>query len=555
MLGAANRRYLLGFVAATVIMAAVGLSILFATRQFRDDTRQVEHAQQLIGRIAQIRARLYDGIATQRTYLLTGEPTLRTAYQAVRPAIEDDVDAVAALAAGEAAQLERVRRLQRLIAERLDTADQGVRLFDEQGLAPLQVQLRSMRGLQITRQIEAVASEMQDEEQARLRRGRQDAQQSAALLLGLGVMGIPVSLGILWLIFALLSREVRQREDAERRLVGSVADLERASSELRELAGYSSHLQGCRNLDEAMQATRQVLITLVPWCAGTVYLLRESLDHAEAAMQWGEPLVAHQPSMQGDHCWALRRGRPYAVDDLRRGTPCEHYGRPRETEAVGTVCFPLAAQNVALGVLALSQRRAGPVARQEIAAAVAEQLSLALGNLRLQASLRQQSIRDPLTGLYNRRYLEESLQRELSRCERLGRPLALLMLDVDHFKAFNDAHGHEAGDLLLGAVGQLLAGACRNDDIACRYGGEEFTLILPDIDLADAVRRGDEIRESVSRLVVQHRNERLGAITISIGIAMYPADARDGRALRMAADTALYRAKRLGRDRVETAST
>jgi diguanylate cyclase (GGDEF)-like protein len=182
--------------------------------------------------------------------------------------------------------------------------------------------------------------------------------------------------------------------------------------------------------------------------------------------------------------------------------------------------------------------------------AAVEQLSLALSNLRLQDSLRTQSIRDPLTGLYNRRYLEESLTRELARCDRVNKPLSVLMIDLDHFKRFNDTHGHDGGDALLTHAGRVFQAHCRAEDIACRYGGEEFTLILPEVDAERARQRAEEIRLAVEKLDVQHRRERLSSVTTSIGVGTFPDNARAMDELLRRADAALYKAKQQGRNRV-----
>jgi diguanylate cyclase (GGDEF)-like protein len=184
---------------------------------------------------------------------------------------------------------------------------------------------------------------------------------------------------------------------------------------------------------------------------------------------------------------------------------------------------------------------------------VAEHIALALANLKLQETLRDQAIRDPLTGLFNRRYMEESLEREVSRAGRSGIPVGVIMLDIDHFKHFNDTFGHEAGDTLLGALGNFLRAHIRGGDIACRYGGEEFTLILPDASF-DATRdRAEQLREAVTKLNVLHRGETLGPITLSLGVATFPEHGSIGQAVLLAADGALYRAKHEGRNRVVVA--
>jgi diguanylate cyclase (GGDEF)-like protein len=160
-----------------------------------------------------------------------------------------------------------------------------------------------------------------------------------------------------------------------------------------------------------------------------------------------------------------------------------------------------------------------------------------------------------LTGLYNRRYLGEALERELSRAKRHGRPLAVIMLDVDHFKQVNDSHGHEMGDAVLHQLGHLIADATRAEDVACRFGGEEFTLVLPDTELAGARTKAELLRLAVAERLVVHAGERtLESITISLGVAVYPRDGDTAQALLQSADQALYEAKHKGRNRVVCSS-
>jgi diguanylate cyclase (GGDEF)-like protein len=191
--------------------------------------------------------------------------------------------------------------------------------------------------------------------------------------------------------------------------------------------------------------------------------------------------------------------------------------------------------------------------QQQLAHAMADSTALALANLKLRMSLRQQSIRDPLTDLFNRRYLEETLERELRRVARLERPLGVIMLDLDRFKGFNDKFGHEAGDTLLRELSNLLRAKIRGSDIACRYGGEEFALILPEIALENVQERAEQLREDIQHLVIKHRGQNLEAITLSAGIAMFPEHGTTSKTVLEAADAALYEAKRKGRNRVVVA--
>jgi diguanylate cyclase (GGDEF)-like protein len=191
--------------------------------------------------------------------------------------------------------------------------------------------------------------------------------------------------------------------------------------------------------------------------------------------------------------------------------------------------------------------------KQRMALTMSEHIGMALSNLRLHETLRSQSIRDPLTGLFNRRFMEESLELEIRRASRNQRPLGMIMIDLDHFKYFNDTFGHEAGDLLLKELGALLKSNIRGEDIACRYGGEEFTLILPEGSSSVTRQRAEFYKDAIQRMDVHFRGRPLGKITASMGVAIFPEHGRTAKALVAAADKALYRSKSAGRDRVTMA--
>jgi diguanylate cyclase (GGDEF)-like protein len=218
------------------------------------------------------------------------------------------------------------------------------------------------------------------------------------------------------------------------------------------------------------------------------------------------------------------------------------------------------AQNEALGIVSLqrraSQDRMEPLPRsssedvRQLAGVLARQVALALGNLKLKESLKNQSICDPLTGLFNRRYMEESLEREFSRANRSKTTVAIIMMDIDHFKRFNDTFGHQAGDALLRSLGDLLKRNTRGQDIACRYGGEEFVIVLSDSNLAGALQRAEILRQQVKQLSVEYAGQLLGAVSVSIGVALFPDHGTTMGDVLRASDQALYCAKREGRDRV-----
>jgi diguanylate cyclase (GGDEF)-like protein len=212
----------------------------------------------------------------------------------------------------------------------------------------------------------------------------------------------------------------------------------------------------------------------------------------------------------------------------------------------------LTSQGEALGELQLKfgdGRMPGSDERR-LAGLLGEQLSFALGNLRLRDKLREQSVRDALTGLFNRRYFEETLEREVSRARRKSLPLAAIMVDIDHFKRVNDTFGHDAGDTVLRAVAQRMLSVLRGSDIVCRYGGEEFVLLMPDSTVAGALARAEELGESVARMRISHADRPLGRVTLSAGVAAFPEHAASGAELVARADEALYAAKESGRNRV-----
>jgi diguanylate cyclase (GGDEF)-like protein len=208
-------------------------------------------------------------------------------------------------------------------------------------------------------------------------------------------------------------------------------------------------------------------------------------------------------------------------------------------------------QGEVLGLLSVSVPR-GPDTAVELAAAttISEQLAIGISNINLREVLRRQSTVDELTGLYNRRYFDETLRRELFRAERMRASLAVVMIDLDHFKSMNDTYGHEAGDLVLRTVGRCLREGVRRSDIACRYGGEELVLVLPECDAAAARACAETLRTTVAALALDHGGAALPQVTASFGVALWPAHAEDAHALVQAADRALYAAKHEGRNRV-----
>ncbi|CAD7379322.1 diguanylate cyclase [Xanthomonas arboricola] len=553
----ARRRNQLALAFSALIFIAIGVGIFVGARRSLADAALVSHTHEVIGRVDEIQARVLDAESAQRGFLLTGNDAYLLDYQTSVERLPILLDNLRRLIADNPGQVQHLDTLQRLVETRLQQIQHVLDVYSQQGLEPARAGIRQT-AFRTTSAIREQALTMVQREQELLTQRAESSRQSAALLLVLALAGIPFGLAVVGTVYALLMRELRHRSQADKRaaqanreLGDSVVALQRSTADLNLLSRYTGLLQSCISAEEALMVSSRTLASLLPGVAGSVYLLRASQDRAEAISHWGEPLVHSAPHLLPEECWALRRGQPHIVDDLGRDALCAHIGAPEHGSAVTTACLPMSAQGTQLGFLFLSSPGPGPMPRLEIAEAAAEQLSLALSNLRLRESLRRQSIRDPLTGLYNRRYLEESLSHELARCARRGLPLSVLMLDVDHFKQFNDSQGHAGGDLLLAALGELLLTRLRAEDVACRYGGEEFTVILPEADGVEALRVAEDIRGHIAALAVSDGPRSLPRVTASIGVASFPVDGELGASLIQKADAALYVAKHGGRNRVE----
>ncbi len=359
-----------------------------------------------------------------------------------------------------------------------------------------------------------------------------------------------------------------------------VGELQQRNREIQVLAEMADLLQASQTADEAYEAIGRSGALLMPNATGAVHFISPSHDQLELVASWG-PAPYGRPPFEPKDCWALRRGRAYVSAGGAVHFRCPHLGTAEPTLA--SLCVPLAAHGETIGILELlhpttgaaepvddplfetgnladspgewrAEATAFPDDRRGLILTFAEHTALYLANFRLRETLLIQSTRDPLTGLYNRRFMEESLEREIRRAARGSTELAVLMLDLDLFKAFNDSHGHDAGDAKLRALGEFLRSHVRGDDVACRYGGEEFTIILPGASLEDARHRADILRVGIRNLPTRSGGGTDDPVTVSIGLAIYPLHGATGEDLLRAADEALYDAKGRGRDRIRQAA-
>lgn len=326
--------------------------------------------------------------------------------------------------------------------------------------------------------------------------------------------------------------------ELEQRLADRTQDTGRRSQAVALLNGMTSMLQSARSIADILDILRQVSPRLFAGTRGGLYILDAAHRSVEAVVAW-ESLS--EPTFHVDDCWALRLSQTHVVRLPAGGAVCAHVQGTPEGKIL---CFPLLAHGEAHGLLHLS----GAEIDERFALNVAAQIALAMANVKLRESLQFQAVRDALTGLFNRRYLEEALGRELRRSVREKTPVSLLMADIDFFKRINDTMGHAAGDDVLRQLGRFLESQLRTYDIACRFGGEEFTVILPGTSLDNAVRQAERIRAGVKEVPFASEGKPIGTLTISLGVSAYPTDGETSEDLLAAADAALYRAKAEGRN-------
>lgn len=361
-----------------------------------------------------------------------------------------------------------------------------------------------------------------------------------------------------------IARNVAERIEQERSLKIAKEDIEASYSELKKhdteistINEMNSALQAASSLDETLAMIKNYCVQLLPFSAGILYIMNSSRNYLEPTITWNKPKINDQVILP-DQCWGLRQGKKYRRLDTEMNLPCKHI--VITDQILASVCIPLLAQNNIIGLLYLQIKNSDKMPNEQLRQLVdaneflfeniAGHISLAIANMKLQDALKIRSIRDALTGLYNRSYFDESLYRDIERAKRKNISIAIVMLDLDHFKKINDTFGHEAGDLVLIEIGKILKQYSRQSDIACRYGGEEFLLMLYDVTQEMALKRCEELRKEISQLTINLGETLIEPISASFGVVLYPNDSVEWNKLIAAADQALYKSKNTGRNKI-----
>jgi len=359
-----------------------------------------------------------------------------------------------------------------------------------------------------------------------------------------------------WRVIQCNIRDITARKHAEAEVLATndklltlVNELQWRDREMQLLNRMNDLLQSCMTQAEAYHVITLSAEELFPGQNGCLAILHTRGQDLETVACWG-PDVIMGSSFALEACWALRRGQLHEVIDPQVGLLCQHFiGAPQ----TGYLCLPLAVQGETLGVLCImdnaSRKDVHQLGLQQLAVTIGETIKLALSNLALRDELRQQAIHDALTNLFNRRYLDETLPRELHLAQRRHAPLSVVMLDLDGFKQFNDSFGHGPGDALLHRFGRALREQLRKSDISCRYGGDEFLVVMPDSSIGSTLERLEQIRIFLTSLQIRYDEQTLGMVTLSVGIAQSPEHGTTASELLQAADKAMYAAKKAGGNR------
>ncbi len=535
----------MGFGLALVVLVALGVITLASITDLVSANASMTRSVEALERLQALKAVVRELEASELAILLTGRAQYRGSYEAAQGDIlrlHGDLDGLL----DAPPQRERLQQLGLLTSDVSAFFRNALAAGAAGGTAPSPA---GWRGGLVSDPVIAAVSEIERAERQALR----EHQATAAARLRQAQSHVLVAsvLGFITILIAglMVRRDVVERrkvthrlERANATLAGAVAEAQQRREEITRLARLSHFLQGCRSSEEACDLVQKTAPELFG-AAGALYLVTG--ERLERAAAWDEGRELQQ-AFPREACWGMRQGTMHEAAPGSTTPGCVHlFGGQTAT------CVPLLADGGPFGLIVITPQGSAEdrAAARSTMLAAAEQIEAGLANLRLRESLKIQSLQDPLTGLYNRRFLHDALSRECHDARRhIDRPVALLLLDVDFFKRVNDTAGHAAGDVLLQALAELLGRTFRGSDIACRFGGEEFAMVLAETHLDVALRRAEALRLAIHGLHAHHGTAILEGLTVSIGVTAGSGEGLTPDRLLREADTALYEAKARGRD-------
>lgn len=546
-----TRRIDIGFFVAIVLICSMAGSIYSLFQQSNHQKARVEHTYTVISTLQEIISNLSDVQGSVRGYIITGREDYLAPFHLAVPKVDDALTQLGGLVADNTTQSKRYTSLKDHVGQRVQIAEDAIDTFRSDGQKAAMDSISGGSGKREMDEIRVIVAEMIGEEKMLLDIRKSAVDNFTNLTMFAGASGVLICLVILCTVFYLIHREFRHRSRTEVSLRDAMEEMERHNAETRLIGEMGDYLRGCRDRQEVYDVISENMPRLFPHSFGSISIFNNSRNTLFSAMTWGPLPQGIELEFDPDDCWALRQGRGHLVTDHNSAPVCPHLEHVDRKNVA--FCLPMQAQGETIGQIYFGAQaeEARYVGRHEMATMrrITEQVSLAIANLDLQQALKEQSIKDPLTKLYNRRYLEETLSRECSRGQRNKKPFSLLIMDIDHFKKVNDTYGHDAGDAVLVEFSRLLTDNIRKEDIACRLGGEEFILVMTDADLEHGIKRAQKICDDTRGMSIRFQRENL-RVTVSVGVCAFPIHGGTPEELIKNADICLYKAKNSGRDRV-----
>ena len=518
--------------------------------KFLSENDWVFHTHKVMDASNNVLAAVLDAESVIRGYSLTDDKKYIENYDLKVNKIWQSFIVLKSLTSTNKEQQVRMQELERLLSDKVKTMDYGIN-YKKTHISPT-VEGNSLvyHGQALSMQIKSLIKEIYQVE-AVLLQAREDTTLESFnlniyLAASITIVSILFIITVMIFINSLLSHLQR-----------SNAKLEEQAREMTTINLMNNLLSSSDSIKESMQIFSEYLKILLPFCDGAIYLLKSSGNYLESVVEWGK-ITVHNKVISPNQCWALRQGRIQEFYNDSTSIACEHC--QNSSTVVPYLCVPLLAQNEIIGILYLElvvTADENPAELKDLVKSnllliqnLAGQIALSISNIKMHEVLKTRSTRDPLTNLYNRSYLTDSLERDIQRAKSKHVSLAIVMVDLDYFKQANDKYGHDAGDTILKQISMLLVEATKQSDIVCRYGGEEFLMAYYDSTLEDTLARVEKLRKGISELEFIFRGAKY-SVTASFGVAMYTGlNNETAENLIKAADEALYESKHAGRDKI-----
>ncbi len=548
-----RRKRVLAIAVPLVLLGLNGWFLYSSLNQLFLASQWVRHTLVVRETLAEIKGDLLNAETGQRGYLLTSERLYLAPYHQAKLELTQRLDRLEPVLSEAPSHRQRLREIRSLVSAKFSELDATIAAMESDGAAAATALVRENRGKIIMDRLRVLVGELQQAEGALLaeRQAAYERTRTVALL-SFAVLMIAV-IALFGVVYWTGRKEFLSTTAATARiseyaasLNQSVARLKQERNEIAMLNEAGNFLQSCDTMDEVGMLAGPFLDRIFPQLSGGLYIYAASRNQLTLLADWGE--APSQDLLHPGECWSIRRGMRHHHSRTNGVPRCCHHG-----DAGDAVCLPLMAHGEAIGLLSFRcepQSEGIDDGSLRLADMLAHQLGLTLSNIRLRETLNEQSIRDPLTNAFNRRYLDTVAEKELAQAQRQHEAVAIAMLDIDHFKRFNDLHGHLAGDQALSGVVDYLQKCLRAGDWLFRYGGEEFLIMMRGISPDDARQRFEEMIGGVAELQLSHEDRVLPKVTISVGLAMFPDHEKSFAGLVALADEALYAAKKSGRNRL-----